>query len=358
MQDKPFDFLVFVGRFQPFHNGHAAVVEHALTKADQLIVLIGSAHRPACTRNPWSFREREQMIRSTLDAAQNERVQIAPLMDATYNDDLWISNVQKAVKGIVSSHYSRPHVPPKLGLIGHSKDKSSYYLELFPTWASVEVPNLENTSATAVRDAIFRSDAGEWADFRTSVSSNAGDLVPPPVLTYLQTYVRGPEFAQLRAEFDFVRSYRAQWSAAPYEPMFVTVDAVVIQSGHILLVERRARPGKGLWALPGGFISSNETLRESMLRELKEETNIKVPLPVLAGSIVGEGVFDDPHRSARGRTLTHAFHLHLKPQTSLPKVKGGDDALKAFWVPLGDLDPKCLFEDHYFIIQKLVGQSA
>ena len=83
-----------------------------------------------------------------------------------------------------------------------------------------------------------------------------------------------------------------------------------------------------------------------------------MPVPVLAGSVVGEGVFDDPYRSSRGRTVTHAFYIHLKPDTSLPKVKGGDDALKAFWVPLADLDPGNMFEDHYFIIQKMVGQAA
>lgn len=358
MNEKPFDFLVFIGRFQPYHNGHDTVVRQALEQSRQLIILVGSSHRPACTRNPWSYKEREHMIRSTLDDDQNTRVHIVPIMDATYNDDVWISNVQKCVNGVVSAHHTQPHREPRVGLIGHSKDHSSYYLELFPTWASVDVPNEDCMSATDVREAIFQSDAGSWEDYRTSVQSNASSLVPKPVLAYLNEFVRSKAFIALREEFDFVRQYKSRWKDAPYEPMFVTVDAVVVQSGHVLLVERRARPGKGQWALPGGFVSSTETLRESMLRELKEETSIKVPVPVLSGSIVSEGVFDDPYRSARGRTVTHAFYVHLKPQTTLPKVKGGDDALKAFWVPLADLDPERMFEDHYFIIQRMVGQST
>ncbi|MEO0423969.1 MAG: bifunctional nicotinamide-nucleotide adenylyltransferase/Nudix hydroxylase [Pseudomonadota bacterium] len=353
-----FDFLVFIGRFQPFHNGHQQVVHTALRQARHVIVLVGSAHRPACIRNPWSFAERERMIRASLDEHDNARVHIAPIMDAMYNDDLWIANVQQCVNGLVTAHHAQPHREPRIGLIGHAKDHSSYYLKLFPTWASVDVPNTGGMNSSDVREAIFRSDKGRWEDHRTSVAHNAGALVPPAVLSYLNEYTRTDSFASLRDEYDFIARYRASWSSAPYEPTFLTVDAVVVQSGHILLVERRARPGKGQWALPGGFISPTESTRESMLRELKEETNIKVPLPVLAGSIVSDHLFDDPYRSTRGRTVTHAFYVHLRPEESLPKVKGGDDARSAFWVPLADLDPARMYEDHYFIIQTLVGQAT
>lgn len=133
------------------------------------------------------------------------------------------------------------------------------------------------------------------------------------------------------------------------------MDAVVIQSGHILLIERRASPGKGLWALPGGFVDPGERLQDACLRELREETRLKVPAPVLRGSIKRTRVYDDPYRSARGRTITHGFYIELEPNAELPKVKGGDDAKTARWVPLGELDPQCMFEDHYFVIQDMLG---
>jgi bifunctional NMN adenylyltransferase/nudix hydrolase len=66
-------------------------------------------------------------------------------------------------------------------------------------------------------------------------------------------------------------------------------------------------------------------------------------------------VFDAPHRSQRGRTITHAFYFELEPNTQLPKARGGDDARHAFWLPLAELDPEMLFEDHYFIIRALIG---
>lgn len=355
-QNNSYDFLVFIGRFQPFHLGHQRVIEQALNKAHKLILLIGSAHRPRCTRNPWSFEEREQMIRTTLSAEDNPRVIIAPLMDAMYNDDFWISTIQKCVSGIIAAHHAQPHREPAVGLIGHRKDHTSYYLKLFPQWDSINVDSAGVISATQVRHAIFCADQGHGEDKPSSVAALVGDLVPVEVLNYLNQFVRNETFTQLRAEFDFIQNYRAAWDDAPYTPVFVTVDAVVVQSAHVLLVERGARPGKGQWALPGGFINSGESLRAACLRELKEETRLKIPMPVLNGNIQSQTVFDDPHRSKRGRTITHAFFIHLPAETALPKVKGSDDAKKAFWVPLAELNPVHMYEDHYFIIQRMVGQ--
>jgi bifunctional NMN adenylyltransferase/nudix hydrolase len=120
------------------------------------------------------------------------------------------------------------------------------------------------------------------------------------------------------------------------------------------MIERKAQPGQGLMALPGGFLDGNETLKLAVIRELREETRIKVPAPVLAGSITKTQVFDSPYRSARGRTVTHAYLIELKGE-KLPKVKGGDDAAKAFWVPFSEVKPELMFEDHFHIVQAMVG---
>jgi bifunctional NMN adenylyltransferase/nudix hydrolase len=113
-------------------------------------------------------------------------------------------------------------------------------------------------------------------------------------------------------------------------------------------------PGKGLFAIPGGFINPGETLENAMIRELREETRIKIPEPVLRGSIIASEVFDDPNRSRRGRTITHAYLIHLKNEKKLPHIKGSDDADKAIWVPIDALDSSTLFEDHYRIIKKMI----
>lgn len=348
MSNKTYDFLVFIGRFQPFHKGHLAVLEAGLAQAEQMIILCGSAHQPRSIRNPWTVEERTQMIRSTLSEDDNRRVQIAPLMDNVYNDEAWVRNVQATINGLVTAYHKTPHREPKVGLIGHSKDHSSYYLNLFPQWDAVNTDNIAGISATPIREALFVESNGEPND-------NIKATLPENIYHYMAEFCQSDIYKDIKSEHIFVARYKSAWDAAPYAPTFVTVDAVVVQSGHVLMIERKARPGKGLLALPGGFLDPHEKLVDACLRELREETRLKVPAPVLKGSIKTQQVFDDPYRSARGRTITHAFYIELEPNKELPKVKGGDDAKHAIWVPLAELNPASIFEDHYFIIQELTG---
>ena len=125
------------------------------------------------------------------------------------------------------------------------------------------------------------------------------------------------------------------------------------------LITRRAsgmRNHPGQWALPGGFVRDCERLMDAVLRELLEETRLKLPGPVLRGSLRGQDVFDHPERSLRGRTITHAFHFEF-PSGELPAAKGGSDAAKARWFPLADLPAMeaQMFEDHFYIVERFVG---
>ncbi|HQV22380.1 MAG: bifunctional nicotinamide-nucleotide adenylyltransferase/Nudix hydroxylase [Moraxellaceae bacterium] len=335
-----FDFLVFIGRFQPFHVGHLRVLKQALAQSAQVIVLIGSAKQARNTRNPFTVAERAQMILGSLTPDEAARVHCQPLHDCLYNDAMWVKNVQEAVQHVVAKHGTST---ARIGLIGHQKDHSSYYLRLFPQWQSVDVDNHQSLSATPLRDNYL---LGQMPNT---------DLLPIGTQQFLRDFMHHEQYQHLASEAAFIAQYKQAWSVAPYTPTFVTVDAIVVQSGHILLVERKARPGKGLFALPGGFVDQQETLINACIRELREETRLKVPEPVLHGSLKGQRVFDDPYRSARGRTITHAFMFDLKPDSVLPKVKGGDDAKAAFWLPLSALQPEQLFEDHFDIIRAMTG---
>ncbi len=348
-----YDFLVFIGRFQPFHNGHLAVVRAGLAQARHVIVLVGSAHQPRSSRNPWTYAEREEMIRSAVGLAATaddaRRLLIAPLMDVPYNEELWCRNVQATVAGFVTAHHGIPHQTPRIGLIGHAKDHSSYYLKLFPQWQGVDVRALAGTDGTRLRCDLFDGEELNTAAIQEGI--------PEGTRRFIERFVKTPIYRDVCEEHRYITAYKAQWSNAPYPPTFVTVDAVVVQSGHILLVRRRVAPGKGQSALPGGFLDPHETLEQACIRELKEETRIKVPEPVLRGSIKKVETCDYPYRSARGRTITTAFLIELTPDEQLPKVRGGDDAERAFWQPLAALNPAETFEDHYAIIQRMLGMS-
>ncbi|MCY1381745.1 Bifunctional NMN adenylyltransferase/Nudix hydrolase [compost metagenome] len=92
------------------------------------------------------------------------------------------------------------------------------------------------------------------------------------------------------------------------------------------------------------------------MRELREETRLKLPAPVLRGSLRAQEAFDHPERSLRGRTITHAFHFEFQAG-ELPPVKGGDDAAKARWFPLSELRAmeSQIYEDHFYIIERFIG---
>lgn len=339
--NNDFDYLIFIGRFQPFHLGHKSVIDAALKQAKNVIMLIGSANLPRSLRNPFTVEERTAMIKGSYDKQTAKRIHCVGLDDALYNDTKWLQYVQAGVKS-VTGDISNTQV--KIGLIGHSKDSSSYYLSLFPNWQSVSVPSYHNLSATPIRDGYLIG-ATPTSDRITAASQKI-----------LDNFKKTSAYNQLHEEAWFIDKYKKQWEDSPYPPTFMTADALVIQSGHILLVERRSMPGKGLWALPGGFLDPKETLLDACIRELREETRLKVPEPVLRGSRHSQHTFDDPYRSARGRTITQVFYFQLKNDANgLPKVKGGDDAAKAFWLPLAELDSKKMFEDHYAIICKMVG---
>ncbi len=346
------DILVFIGRFQPFHIGHKAVLDAALAQADKVIVLAGSANRSRSFRNPWSFEDRAEMISKVYpnEVLNSKQLRIRPLNDTMYNDEAWTSSVQRAVDAVIKEDGLEGKI---VGLIGHSKDKTSYYLKLFPQWRSVDVKHEVGVfNATDIRKSYFRG-----------APAIAHDILPPAISEYLKSHMMTDEFKRITAEAAWIKDYKTSWAAAPFPPTFVTVDNVVVQSGHILLVRRGGHPGRGLLALPGGFVNHDETLLESALRELKEETRLAdkhgpFPMGKLKGFLAGQGVFDDPKRSVRGYTLTHAFLFRLPPAKQLMKVIGADDAAHAGWYPIGSLDPRDVFEDHYFIINKMLDGVA
>ena len=165
------------------------------------------------------------------------------------------------------------------------------------------------------------------------------------------------EYERLVREYETVTKGKQQYVGLKHPVQFLTVDAVVVQSGHVLLVKRKSAPGEGLWAIPGGYLESTETFEDGMLRELDEETKVKVPKPVLKGSIKASKVFDAPGRSLRGRIVTQAYLIELPPG-ELPKVKGSDDAAKAKWIPLAEFEKMedQMFEDHHHIVSYFLGR--
>ena len=188
---------------------------------------------------------------------------------------------------------------------------------------------------------------------------DAAELLPAATLAFLDRFAaEDVAAADLADEWRMVDGYRRAWASAPYPPTFVTVDAVVVQAGHVLVIKRKFAPGRGRLALPGGFVEPHERLEEAVVRELGEETRIDCSAAQLKRLIKRRRVFDDPNRSDRGRTITHGFLIELPGAEQLTEVCASDDAEQAFWTPIADLDPQTMFEDHWDIVQELMREPT
>lgn len=349
------DYIVMIGRFQPLHKNHEAMIRHALTQAEQVIILLGSANRPRTIKNPFTVDERIGMISKVFQKEYTQgRIHFGGLEDFTYNDQRWAMNVQAKVDEIIERqmNWSKKNPDPdtaKIGIIGNKDDSTSYYIDMFPQWEFIGPRNLDrkiaHIHASDIRDVYFE---GRY------MTSEVDDYLSESIFEFLHEFSKTAHYRGLVKEHHYIKNYKASWAVAPYPVTFVTVDAVIIQSGHILVVKRRAEPGKGLLAMPGGFLDQGERIVDGMIRELREETKIKVPSPVLRGNIQKRNVYDAVERSARGRTITNAFLIEL-PAGPLPRVKGADDAEKAFWMPIADLKAKDFFEDHFDVITDMLG---
>lgn len=119
----------------------------------------------------------------------------------------------------------------------------------------------------------------------------------------------------------------------------VTADCVVMTREavpQVLLIERGAEPFKGDWAFPGGFPNMDETTEQCAIRELEEETRLKV------FDIHQIGAYSKVDRDPRGRTITVAYLALVDAPIA---VTGQDDAAKARWFPIDALPPLAFDHD-------------
>jgi bifunctional NMN adenylyltransferase/nudix hydrolase len=330
--NKAYDTIVFIARVQPLHNSHLVTIQRAANLADNVIVIIGSANQPRTYKNPWTDYERAVMVKDACSEI-NCFPFIETCNDHPYDDAKWAQEINSIVGRYKTSN-------GKIGLIGHIKDASSFYLKMFPEWELIEQPLIDQLHATNIRDAYFNT-----ANNITAISN----VIPQATCDFLSRFKATAAYNVIADERTFLIDYQQSWDAAPYPVNLVCVDAVVVKNNHVLLVNRNSYPGKGLMALPGGYLNINETAKTGMLRELVEETT----LVVSEDNIIKYQIFDHPTRSARGRVITIAYLIKLE-NGILDTVVGSDDAELAVWVPIDKLDRSEMFEDHYSIIEAII----
>lgn len=131
------------------------------------------------------------------------------------------------------------------------------------------------------------------------------------------------------------------------------MDAVVFteRNGHemVVLVERGNDPFRGAWALPGGFVETEEDLADAAARELAEETGLQVP----AGALRQLGAYGAPGRDPRMRTVSVVYWAKI---TNPGEPVGGSDAAASGWIPVDEAlgDDFALAFDHRRILTDAV----
>lgn len=343
MSGHKYEWAVCIGRFQLFHLAQLALIREALGLAPRCAVLIGSAHQARSPRNPFTWEERVETIRLALAPGERERVHFMPIRDV-YDEKRWVAAVQGAMRKLAGSDRGR------IVLVGHRKDPTSEYLNEFPGWPLHDAGHQGEVHGKSLRAALFSSAS---LDAALATMTNQ---VPPSTIEFLRAWAQLPYLPKLREEWKELAEEHDKWKDAPYPPVFVTVDAVVRIADRVLLIRRGRAPGKGLLAVPGGFIEQRETAYQSAVRELQEETGFHLLPAEMEHACKAMRVFDHPDRSQRGRVITHAFYFDLGARM-LPEITGSDDAAEASWVPIADIPSleEEFHDDHFHILDSFLG---
>jgi bifunctional NMN adenylyltransferase/nudix hydrolase len=177
-------WFVYIGRFQPFHNGHLTTLSWALGRADGVVVVIGSDNIVPSLKNPWTATQRASWITEAVNPSYHSRLRFVGVRDYPNEDNLWRADIRAKVHEVT---------PPGAQILvtGYRKDSSTYYLTTFEEWDSEFLEAAEAMSATTIREAYFRgAHRGKWAE-----------NLPAPVAEGLAQFKRTQLFLRFAADF-------------------------------------------------------------------------------------------------------------------------------------------------------------
>lgn len=132
---KQYDVAIVFGRFQPLHNQHIELFKQAMSVANHVVVMVGSADRPRTPKNPMTYLERRHVIAdwltdNVLNKVDAPEVSIAPVRDYIYSNQTWAEEVQRTIDDLTQPPCSSERVDLKIAVVGCLKDESSFYLKM------------------------------------------------------------------------------------------------------------------------------------------------------------------------------------------------------------------------------------
>lgn len=341
-----YDAVVTIGRRQPLHFGHSKNFIECAKLSKTVVVIVGSSFQSRSTVNPFLYRERKLMIENEIKTlvangkiASDVVFRIAGVRDYAGDNVSWSCKVNEAVARFVNMENAN------IGLVGHNKDKSTFYLSLFPNMTFEETGEFNKNgltwTATTIRNMLFD---GHTHALQTHVSLDT--------YIFLLEFIETEAYTNISNEHKYVVETKAKDALHEYPPIRQTVDSVVFHKGYVLMGKRNGVVGHGLWAIPGGYLEPDETLLHGAYRELKEETD--VDSEYIESGYLGSHRIGTVNRCAVGRVITEVFVFNLTTEDR-PEATAGDDLAEVEWHAIENLPAmsETIFEDHYTIILQM-----
>ena len=372
---------VYIGRFQPFHKGHKAIVDltvKMMKPGDTFTIIIGSADQQETERNPLSASQRKEMLLIELEGYP---VTISTINDSPYNYDLWIEHLCAKMLGFKSATHDDFLEKQEDFIKGFSNicivgmenveeyiDRITKYYTYAPTGhfnlginshIFSELDTQTSVHGSSIRALACSEDRGHLENFYSAIK----DLVDEKVLAYLKTvnfplivynaYTKGINYAES--------------TGCKYNSCFMTVDNIVFDKflDQVLLIKRK---DNGKFAIPGGFAEPYMNMKDNALRELEEETGITakmlkdafVKIDELEPTLI-DAPYRDPRSSHKCNFVSAVYVWQSKVdalKNFIPYIKAGDDAVDTVWLSkeeCEDLPAWRFHADHKKIICKLLG---
>ena len=371
---------VYIGRFQPFHKGHKAIVDltvKMMKPGDTFTIIIGSADQQETERNPLSASQRKEMLSIEL---KGYPVTISTINDSPYNYDLWIEHLCAKMLCFKSATYDDFLEKQEDFIKGFSNicivgmenveeyiDRIIKYYAYAPTehfnlginsHIFSELDTQTSVHGSSIRTLACSEDKGHLENFYSAIKN----LVDEKVLAYLKTvnfplivynaYIKGINYAAS--------------TGCKYNSCFMTVDNIVFDKflDQVLLIKRK---DNGKLAIPGGFAEPYMNMKDNALRELEEETSITakmlkdafVKIDELEPTLI-DAPYRDPRSSHKCNFVSAVYVWQSKVdalKNFIPYVKAGDDAIDTVWLSkeeCEDLPAWCFHADHKKVICKLL----
>jgi len=283
---------LYIGRFQPLHKAHYKIINKLSKKVDYLIIGVGSSEKHHTIDNPFTLKERADMLN---DSLKIKNYTIKPIPDL---DDYqrWAKHVKKTV-GEFDIIYTGNKLVKEL------LKKEGIEVKLLKP--------LSYISATQIRDMIAKNQ--NWRKY-----------VPKETAKIIKK-IDGEE--------------RIKNLTKTYKNPTPTVDIIIEYENGIILIERKHEPLG--WAIPGGHVDYGESLEEAAVREAKEETSLEVRL------LEQFHTYSDPNRDPRSHKISTVYIAKAKGK---PKASSDAKNIKVFTkdnLPELVCDHKKILEDYF-----------